>query len=743
MDPPKRLALCTLVWLVLVANAATVTRAQAFAKPGCPAYCGNLSIPYPFGTREGCFLNENFRITCGNSDNSSTAFLAYTGFVVTDISMEGRLQIFATVARDCYEASGDRVFPWLPSFFPLSIFNISNTRNKFTAIGCDTYAYLNGYVGNKSYSAGCMSLCDRIEDVADGSCSGFGCCQIQIPQGLESVRLRAYSFFNHTNVSDFNLCSYAFVVEESQFEFSSAYVRSIPEDYKFPVSLDWVVGSETCDEAKKNRLNFTCHQNECYEPGIGTGYLCKCSNGYEGNPYLPEGCHDINECKISSPCDQNADCYNSTGSFKCICRGGYEGDGKRNGTGCRSVQKTEGFRFVNVALGVSISLLVLVLSLSWIYWGVGQRKLNKQREKFFQQNGGIILQQEFSKHKGPVAARIFTAEELKKATNNYHESRILGQGGHGTVYKGILQDNRVVAIKKSMIADHSQVEQFINEVIVLSQVNHRNVVKLLGCCLETDVPLLVYEFISNGTLYRHLHSSGLSFIPWESRLRIAAETAGALSYLHSAAYPPIIHRDIKSTNILLDEHYTAKVSDFGASRLVPLDQTQLTTLVQGTLGYLDPEYFQSSQLTEKSDVYSFGVVLVELLTGRKALCFQMPEEERNLAMHFVSALKKDRLFKIIDNHVLLDENTEQIKEVAMLAKRCLRVRGEERPSMKEVAMELEGLRAMAKHPWVNDDVNSKETEYFLGEVSSADAQGTDAKPSGYDSIRQQIILHGR
>ena len=251
---------------------------------------------------------------------------------------------------------------------------------------------------------------------------------------------------------------------------------------------------------------------------------------------------------------------------------------------------------------------------------------------------------------------------------------------------------------------------------------------------------MAFDIVVSTTLYHHLHSSGLpSFIPWESRLRIAAETAGTLPYLHSAAYPPIIHRDVTSTNILFDEHYTKKVSDFGASRLVPLDQTQLTTLVQGTLGYLDPEYFQSSQLTEKSDVYSFGVILVELLTGRKALSFQMPEEERNLAMHFVSAMKKDRLLKIIDHHVLLEENTEQIKEVAMLAKKCLKVRGEERPPMKEVAMELEGLRAMAKHPWVKDDVNSK---YLLGEISGANAQGTNSNPSGY-SIRQQIILHDR
>ena len=166
----------------------------------------------------------------------------------------------------------------------------------------------------------------------------------------------------------------------------------------------------------------------------------------------------------------------------------------------------------------------------------------------------------------------------------------------------------------------------------------------------------------------------------------------------------------------------------------------MTTLVQGTLGYLDPEYFHSSQLTEKSDVYSFGVVLVELLTGKKALSFDRLEEERNLAMFFVSSMKDDRLFEILDDRVLNEGNTKHLKEVAILAKRCLMVKGEERPTMKEVVMELEGLRILETHPWVNNNSNPEETEYLIGQPQDAYKGDNSSNIIGYDSIRDQVMV---
>lgn len=335
--------------------------------------------------------------------------------------------------------------------------------------------------------------------------------------------------------------------------------------------------------------------------------------------------------------------------------------------------------------------------------------------KFFRRNGGMLLKQQLARKEGNVEmSKIFSSNELEKATDNFNKNRVLGQGGQGTVYKGMLVDGRIVAVKRSKAMDEDKVEEFINEVVVLAQINHRNIVKLLGCCLETEVPVLVYEFVPNGDLCKRLRDESDDYtMTWEVRLHIAIEIAGALSYLHSAASFPIYHRDIKTTNILLDEKYQAKVSDFGTSRSVTIDQTHLTTHVAGTFGYVDPEYFQSSKFTDKSDVYSFGVVLVELITGDKPSSRVRSEENRGFAAHFVAAVKENRVLDIVDERIKDECNLDQVMAVAKLAKRCLNRKGKKRPNMREVSIELEGIRSSPYNSEIHNDDDDDEEDQAM------------------------------
>ncbi|CAL5203933.1 unnamed protein product [Lathyrus oleraceus] len=716
--------------LLMVVVAVFHTKAKAATQPpNCPTKCGSVTIPFPFGTTKDCSLDNTFLINCNETSsttsNSTTLipFLPNTNQSVLNISLEnGTLRVAWPVASDCYTEKGTLMNQKLQDI-NMTYFPLSPTRNKLIAVGCDTVGvfFATGSDG-ETYTSGCVALCNRRDDiVVNESCSGTGCCEVSIPHGhvLTEVVYASRSIFkNHLVVHNFNPCGYAFLVEDGNYRL--AYKDLVELEMEFPVLLDWAIGNKTCEQAKKDISSYACKADKstCHQAATKKlGYLCKCLDGYRGNPYLNHGCQDIDECEESNDC-VNRTCVNRPGSYYCKCPTGYEGDGKNNGTRCSLKSRKE--HMLIIALSVSVSVVGLLMGSIYAYWALKKIKLIKLKEQFFQQNGGLLLQQQLVKYGGSTeTTKIFTAEELNKATNNFDEENIVGQGGQGTVYKGVLQDNRTLAIKKSKINDSSQVEPFINEVILLSQINHRNVVKLLGCCLETEVPLLVYEFIPNGTLYEHLHDLNQSIkLSWKTRLRIAKETAGVLAYLHSAASTPIIHRDVKSTNILLDDNLTAKVSDFGASRMVPLDKTQITTLVQGTMGYLDPEYFQTSQLTEKSDVYSFGVVLAELLTGKKALCFGRPEVGRNLALYFVSSMKEGQLFHILDKNI--DEpNVEHLKEVALITERCLRVKSEERPTMKEVAMGLEGILVIEEQQhWGSDKLPSEVTENKLNAAPS-------------------------
>ncbi|KAF7829782.1 putative wall-associated receptor kinase-like 16 [Senna tora] len=728
----------SMMWFIVLVAAATVA---AQPKAGCPTTCGDLHIPYPFGTTQGCYKDEDFFINCDTSSAKPIANYSTTTIQVLDISLHGQLRLAGWLSWDCYNSNADH--SWSFFWIRLGQFAISNTNNKFVVVGCDTYAFIDDFWGRR-FTTGCTSICKSLDDVINATCSGIGCCYSSFPKGNMGYNVTLKSYNNHSQVLDFNPCSYGFVVEDGAYTFSSLDLINLRQRNDFPVVIDWGIGDENCSQATKNTTTYACMDNTvCVDSESAPGYFCTCKDGFQGNPYLSgsDGCQDIDECsnRTSNLCSQT--CHNLYGTYTCSCLPGYKGNGFKNETGCVLEDKSNGFPVMQVALGITVSLLLLGIFISSLCWVQRKRKLIIIKKKFFEQNGGMLLQEQLSERIGyNDMAKLFSEEELKAATDNFHESKILGRGGQGTVYKGTLPDKRVVAIKKSRIADQNQVKDFINEVLLLSRINHRNVVKLLGCCLETEVPLLVYEYIPNNTLLHHIDPSmKLSCLPWKTRLRIAAETAGAISYLHSAASIPIIHRDIKSSNILLDHNYIAKVSDFGASRLVPLDQTQITTLVQGTLGYLDPEYLQTSQLTEKSDVYSFGVVLLELLTGKKVVEVNRPEEDRNLAMYFVSSMKKDRLFEVLDSRVVDEKNVGQLREVAILASRCIRVKGEERPTMKEVSMELEGLIAKEKHPWDGKNTNSEENEHLLGQIYGT-GSGSTSNSMGFESMRNQVTF---
>ncbi|XP_054819308.1 putative wall-associated receptor kinase-like 16 [Prosopis cineraria] len=735
------LSLLLLIKLSLVAStlASPAPALAAAKKAGCDTMCGDVKISYPFGTTKDCFKDPDFLITCSTSSRFPVPYLGTKNNIrVLNISGEtSELLVFTPVYHDCYDP--DEGIYWTKGFRAPSKFAISNTKNDFVVVGCNTYAFFYDIEEQKLF--GCNSECSYEEPLAKGSCSGAGCCRTNFGQPIRNYT-NSIVFYGDRNVSDgflFN-CSYAFFAKHGTFNFSDSDLHDLSVRKRSTVVLNWGVDqTKSCGGACKDDESI-CEESQ----SVKGYYLCKCKPGFEGNPYLSGGCKDVDECHGINNCTESAVCTNYNGSYTCTCPSGQKGNGLKNetgpGSGCRipDADSNHDGRVIIISLVVAVALLVVLTVLFALCWAQKKRSLRQLRKRNFEQNGGNLLLQQFSQRQYTERAKIFTEDELKNATNNFDESRILGRGGQGTVYKGTLSNNTHVAIKKSKVGGDSQnIKSFINEVFVLSQINHRNVVKLLGCCLETEVPLLVYEFVDNGTLLDHLSpSKNYCSITWETRLRIAIEIAGAISYLHSAASIPIIHRDIKSANILLDHDNRAKVSDFGASRLVHLDKTQVATVIQGTIGYLDPEYLQTGQLNEKSDVYSFGIVLVELLTGKKAFEFN------GLTSHFISSMREDCLWEILDKRVLdPKKNAKQLKEVASLARRCIRVNGEERPTMKEVAMELEALMAMEKNLQGKDkDMMVEESEYLVSNFPNDGYESASASISvvSYDSIQKQV-----
>ncbi|XP_074321118.1 wall-associated receptor kinase-like 8 [Silene latifolia] len=673
----------------------TMLTATNLTKPGCQRKCGNLTIPYPFGIKKGCAMGDEYLINCYEEDNKvyTPQFLQSTSQVMEISETQVIVAAGGPLAESCNSSKKGNTWGHIDlSGMPYAL---SSTGNKFMVIGCHHYGLIEARTaaGRKVFS--CVALCTENEDLLDRSCAGIGCCQVPLPKGLQSFSASLELIRYNTSISS-GSCSYSFIVERSSFEFHGAIDLKGPGFIdrlnNMPVALDWFVAKDSCRSAKKNSSSYACKKNTiCVDLNKildVMGYRCKCINGYEGNPYLSPGCTDIDEC-ANDPCD--GICKNVQGGYNCHCPSGFYGDGRKDGVGCRA----RSLRLVFIlGLCVGLGTILLLMGGYWAYLTVVRRKEMKQKTRNFKRNGGLLLKEKMMSPEGRLGeqTRLFTANELEKATDQFNEDRILGRGGQGIVYKGMLSDGNLVAIKKHKIGSNSSLGDFINEIAILSEINHRNIVKLIGCCLETDVPLLVYEFVPNGVLSKFVHDPQEEFpITWEMRLQIALDVAGALTYLHSASSKPIFHKDIKTSNILLDAKYRAKLSDFGTSRSIAIDQTHLTTRVQGTFGYLDPQYFQSNKYTEKSDVYSFGVVLVELLTGKKAVVQTESDNGRSLVSWFLSSMENSDLYDILADRVVNEAKKETISAIANLARQSLNMDGKQRPTMRQVLLELEAI----------------------------------------------------
>ncbi|XP_022922697.1 probable receptor-like protein kinase At1g49730 [Cucurbita moschata] len=282
---------------------------------------------------------------------------------------------------------------------------------------------------------------------------------------------------------------------------------------------------------------------------------------------------------------------------------------------------------------------------------------------------------------GPSMFKKFSYKEIKKATDSF--STTIGQGGYGTVYKAQFSEDLVLAVKRMNKVSEQGEDEFGREIELLARLHHRHLVALRGFCVEKHERFLVYEYMANGSLKDHLHAPGRTPLSWQTRIQIAIDVANALEYLHYYCDPPLCHRDIKSSNILLDENFVAKVADFGlahASKGGSVFFEPVNTDIRGTPGYMDPEYVITQELTEKSDIYSYGVLLLEIVTGRRAI-----QDGKNLVEWSLAYMISDsRISELVDSSIKSSFNLDQLHTVVSIVRWCTEGEGRARPSIKQV-----------------------------------------------------------
>ncbi|XP_050212168.1 wall-associated receptor kinase-like 20 [Mercurialis annua] len=606
---------------------------SAFSVNLCPN-CGNTSVPYPLSTASNCG-DQSYKISCNAGELTfNTVNNSYPIISIDQTNQRLIIQPADIVPNTCIASDYIHQGIQLNNSLP---FNITSS-NTVMLMNCSE-SILDQPLDCSNTSL-CRSYGNSTIGRQESTCGDFPlCCTFKAGGSASAYRIR---------VREAGGCR--------------AYKSFVNLDPGLPVDM-WPA------------------------PGVEIQWM---------QPQRPV-CGSQVDCDESSTCEPDPD---TLGVRRCFCRVGLLWDPIRGicdqPADCESLGDCSETKNTALIAGVSSSLSVLLLAITI---GIPLYIHNKRRKEA--QERQVKHCEEILSADGSKAAKLFTGKEIKKATNSFSKDRLIGTGGYGVVYKGILDDGNVVAVKCAKVGNAKATDQLLNEVRILCHVNHRCLVRLLGCCVELEQqPILVYEYIPNGTLLDHLQCReqySKSQLSWLHRLRIAYETAECLNYLHISATPPIYHRDIKSSNILLDDKMNARVSDFGISRLACSDLSHISTCAQGTIGYLDPEYFRRFQLTDKSDVYSFGVVLLELLTSKKAIDFSRGDDNVNLVIYAQSMVDEEKLMEIIDPKLKEKASNleiESIEAMVLLALDCLDEKRENRPSMKEVADEIEYILKM-------------------------------------------------
>lgn len=609
----------------------------SLSKP-CPP-CGTTPVPFPLSTSPSCG-DQSYKIRCSSSSaaNSSTLLfdaLGNSSYSITSISSLSQRLVIAPapfLPNTCVTADLHSQGIALNSSLP---FNVSSDNTIFL-LNCTQRLLLS------PLNCSSNSLCHLYVNATpalSAPCNAVPlCCTFRAGGSSTSYAVRA---------SGVGCSAYRSFVDLDP----NAGVATWGT--KQGVELQWASPREPLcrsqGDCEDGPVNATCRPDAVSGGGIRR---CFCNQPLTWDPITGICAENVPACEVDGSCGSSNKAPLIAGLVSGICAAILVG--------------TAGF---------------------FLY--TRQRRIRIARERTAKEREDIL---NLNNSTGR-SAKYFTGREIKRATTNFARDNLLGIGGYGEVYKGNLDDGTLVAVKCAKLGNTKSTDQVLNEVRILLQVNHRSLVRLLGCCVDLDQPLMVYEFIPNGTLFDHLHGSLRSpFLTWRRRLAIAHQTAEGLAYLHSSAEPPIYHRDVKSSNILLDDKLNAKVSDFGLSRLAEPGLSHVSTCAQGTLGYLDPEYYRNYQLTDKSDVYSYGVVLLELLTSKKAIDFNRGPDDVNLAVYVQRRVDEERLMDVVDAGLMEGASQvelDTIKAIGFLAMGCLEEKRQNRPGMKEVVEEIE------------------------------------------------------